>query len=77
MIRRFAFMLRLFTLLACSFSLGQSAASKLQVFGGYSFENIDRLRSLTADEQIVSHHEVIPGLAFQADQSMQYSLLTP
>lgn len=42
MIRRFAFMLTLFTLLACSFSLGQSAAEKLQVFGGYSFENIDR-----------------------------------
>lgn len=48
MIRRFAFMLSLFTFLA-----------------------------LTADEQIVSHREVIPGLAFQADQSMQYSLLTP
>lgn len=40
MANRLALMLSIFTLLACSFSVGQDS-SKVQVFGGYSFLNLD------------------------------------
>lgn len=41
MVSRLAFMLSIFTLLASSFSMGQDSDSKIQVFGGYSFLNLD------------------------------------